>query len=294
MFKRLMTARRFVPLFWCQFCSALNDNFLKNALGMLILFGFGTELAAQEPGRRPALLITLSGVVFIAPFFFLSALGGELADKYDKAHIAERIKFWRNPGRADRRRRLLPALDPDPVRGPARLRHRRRAVRPGEIRHPAGETDHRGTFDRQCARRGRDFHGHPARHASAAAIAVTQTKSPEMIVGIIVALAVACWLFAKADPDAWRRPHRASRSRAIRSTSTFAPARRAAHRHARLDVGGHITSWFWLVGVVAMSLLPVLVKDRLGGNEYRLLTGALMVFTHRHRHRLAAGGPRQP
>ena len=41
MFKGLMTSRRFAPLFWCQFCSALNDNFLKNALVMLILFGLG-------------------------------------------------------------------------------------------------------------------------------------------------------------------------------------------------------------------------------------------------------------
>ena len=28
----LMTSRRFAPLFWCQFFSAFNDNFLKNAL----------------------------------------------------------------------------------------------------------------------------------------------------------------------------------------------------------------------------------------------------------------------
>ena len=30
--------RRFAPLFWCQFFSAFNDNFLKNALVFLILF----------------------------------------------------------------------------------------------------------------------------------------------------------------------------------------------------------------------------------------------------------------
>ena len=96
MIKKLMTARRFVPLFWCQFCSALNDNFLKNALGMLILFGFGTELAAQSREMQP-LLITLSGIIFIGPYFFLSALGGELADKYDKAYIAQRVKLWEIP-----------------------------------------------------------------------------------------------------------------------------------------------------------------------------------------------------
>ena len=41
MFKSLMTSRQFAPLFWCQLCSALNDNFLKSALAMLILFGLG-------------------------------------------------------------------------------------------------------------------------------------------------------------------------------------------------------------------------------------------------------------
>ena len=41
MFKDLATSRRFAPLFWCQLCSALNDNFLKNALVMLILYGLG-------------------------------------------------------------------------------------------------------------------------------------------------------------------------------------------------------------------------------------------------------------
>ena len=34
----LLTTRRFAPLFWCQFFSAFNDNFLKNALVFLILF----------------------------------------------------------------------------------------------------------------------------------------------------------------------------------------------------------------------------------------------------------------
>ena len=31
--------------------------------------------------------------MFIAPYFFLSALGGEMADRYDKAVVAQRLKF---------------------------------------------------------------------------------------------------------------------------------------------------------------------------------------------------------
>ena len=81
----LMTSRRFAPLFWCQFFSAFNDNFLKNALVFLILFKIG--------GQDAEVLITLAGVVFIAPFFFLSGLGGQLADRFDKAVVARRLKL---------------------------------------------------------------------------------------------------------------------------------------------------------------------------------------------------------
>src|SRR5512134_2110354 len=84
MFTSLMTSRRFAPLFWCQFFSALNDNFVKNALVILILFKAGAEGGAA--------LVTLAGAVLVAPFLLLSALGGELADRYDKAVMAERLK----------------------------------------------------------------------------------------------------------------------------------------------------------------------------------------------------------
>src|SRR5580693_6980049 len=81
----LMTSRRFAPLFWCQFFSAFNDNFLKNTLVFLILFKIG--------GQDAEVLITLAGAVFIAPFFFLSGLGGQLADRFDKAVVARRLKL---------------------------------------------------------------------------------------------------------------------------------------------------------------------------------------------------------
>ena len=48
MFRTLMTARRFAPLFWCQFLSAFNDNFVRQMLAMLILFRFGGEDAGPK------------------------------------------------------------------------------------------------------------------------------------------------------------------------------------------------------------------------------------------------------
>src|SRR5918995_1271367 len=85
MMTSLMLSRRFAPLFWCQFFSAFSDNFLKTALVFIILFRIG--------GPDAEALITLAGGIFIAPFFFLSALGGQIADRFDKAMVARRLKL---------------------------------------------------------------------------------------------------------------------------------------------------------------------------------------------------------
>src|SRR3954471_24563619 len=81
----LMMTRRFAPLFWTQFFAAFSDNFLKQALIFLILFKVG--------GPTANVLVMLAPVIFIAPYFVLSAFGGEMADRYDKALIAQRVKF---------------------------------------------------------------------------------------------------------------------------------------------------------------------------------------------------------
>src|SRR3979409_2217095 len=81
----LLLSRRFAPLFWCQFFAAFNDNFLKTALVFVILF--------HSDARNAEALITTASAIFIAPYFFLSALGGELADRYDKARVARTLKF---------------------------------------------------------------------------------------------------------------------------------------------------------------------------------------------------------
>src|ERR1700745_1199359 len=85
MIKQLMSSRRFAPRFWSQCWSALNDNVLKNALVIILLYG-----TASGHGDS---LVTVAGAVFIFPFFILSGLGGELADKYVKGAAARRLKF---------------------------------------------------------------------------------------------------------------------------------------------------------------------------------------------------------
>src|SRR5690349_1989118 len=85
MIRELLSSRRFAPLFWSQFFSALNDNVLKNALVIMLLYGVAAEEGAP--------LVTLAGAVFIFPYFVLSALGGELADKFVKSTVARKLKF---------------------------------------------------------------------------------------------------------------------------------------------------------------------------------------------------------
>ena len=98
----------------------------------------------------------------------------------------------------------------------------------------------------------------------AGGIAVAEAKGAEVVVGVILALAVASWAFARLIPVAGP----AAPGLAITRnpwTSTVALLREL-RLDRRLWSGAHIVSWFWLVGFVALSLLPALVKTSLGGS----------------------------
>jgi acyl-[acyl-carrier-protein]-phospholipid O-acyltransferase/long-chain-fatty-acid--[acyl-carrier-protein] ligase len=85
---KLLSSKKFLPLFLTQFLGAFNDNLFKNALVILITYGAYTKSVLS-----PNQLITLAAGLFIMPFFLLSALAGQLADKYDRAIIARFIKL---------------------------------------------------------------------------------------------------------------------------------------------------------------------------------------------------------
>ncbi|HSR82438.1 MAG TPA: MFS transporter, partial [Hyphomicrobiaceae bacterium] len=273
MFKSLMTSRRFAPLFWCQLCSALNDNFLKNALVMLILFGFGG--AGGAAGEHASTLITVSGVVFIAPFFILSALGGEMADRYDKAFVARRIRLAEIPIAA------LAAvgffLHSVPILfvalglfgvvaalfGPVKYGILPEKLKTAEL--PAGNALVEGaTFLAILV------------GTIAGNVAVAAAGSAQVVVGVIVALALASWSFA------WTIPTAGPAAPGLTITanpwvSTLALVRELS-ADRRLWGGAHIVSWFWLVGFVALALLPTLIKTRVNGSE-DVVTMCLAVFT---------------
>lgn len=262
----LIFSRKFLPLFLCQFFSAFNDNFLKTALVFLILFGASGGSSA---------LITLAGAVFIAPYFFLSGLGGELADRHDKARVAQWLKF-------------------------AEIAIAGLAVAGFLIHSIPVLFVALGGFGVIAALFGPIKYGilpdHLARERLPAANALIEgatfiailtgtivgglstggSGDHTVIAALLVAMALACWLSALAIPPT------GSGAPNLKVQANIAASTAAMLRHLRADPrlwwGALVTSWFWLVGIVVMALLPPLIKQQVGGDE-ATVTAYLVIFS---------------
>jgi acyl-[acyl-carrier-protein]-phospholipid O-acyltransferase/long-chain-fatty-acid--[acyl-carrier-protein] ligase len=266
MIRQLMSSRRFAPLFWAQFFAALNDNVLKNALVIILLYG-----AATSHGDA---LVTLAGAVFIFPFFILSGLGGELADKYVKSVVARRLKFAEIFVAAFAASSfflhsvalLFAALALFGVVaalfGPVKY-----AVLPDQL--SIGELASGNAL---------------VEGATFLAILIGTIAGGQFVAGsshmgwvslTVILLALLSWGFAA------RIPHTAPSAPDLTITanpwtSTF-HLLKALYAEPRLWDGMVIVSWFWLVGAVVLSLLPALVKDIVGGSE-GVVTLCLAIF----------------
>jgi MFS family permease len=251
----LMLSRRFAPLFWCQFFAAFNDNFLKTALVFHILFRSGAAGAEA--------LITLASAIFIAPYFFLSALGGELADRYDKARAAQWLKFIEMFVAAlavvGYARGSLPILFCAlagfgvlaSLFGPIKY-----GILPDHLARaelPTGNALVEGaTF--VAILTGTIVGGIASRSGDVVAFAP-----------LLIGFAFACWLSALVIPPTGEGAPQ------LKITFNVAASTTAMIHHLRADPrlwwGAMVTSWFWLVGIVVLSLLPPLIKMLIGGNE---------------------------
>jgi acyl-[acyl-carrier-protein]-phospholipid O-acyltransferase / long-chain-fatty-acid--[acyl-carrier-protein] ligase len=85
---RLLTRRRFLPLFVTQFLGAVNDNLLKTALVTLVTYRAFTDPTTTK------IVVAIATAIFIAPYFFASATAGQLADKFEKTRLIRYIKLW--------------------------------------------------------------------------------------------------------------------------------------------------------------------------------------------------------
>ena len=263
----LMLSWRFAPLFWTQFFSAFNDNFLKNSLVFLILFRIGGEQAES--------LITLAGAVFIAPYFFLSALGGEMADRFDKAIVAQRLKLVEIAvaglavaGFVTHSIVILfIALFGFGVIG-ALFGPIKYGILPDHLERrelPAGNAWVEGaTFVAILL------------GTIAGGIAAKNGGTPETFSGLVLLFALLCWVSSLLIP----RTGEAAPNLIINKNIAVSTWELIQHLRSdsRLWWGALVTSWFWLVGIVVLSLLPPLVKSLVGGNE-ETVTAYLAIFS---------------
>jgi acyl-[acyl-carrier-protein]-phospholipid O-acyltransferase/long-chain-fatty-acid--[acyl-carrier-protein] ligase len=251
----LMLQRRFAPLFWAQFFSAFNDNFLKNALVFLILFRFGSHGEA---------LVTLAGGIFIAPFFLLSGLGGQLADRYDKALIARRLKLAEIG--ASGVAVLGFALQSEPVLFVALGLFGVIAALFGPIKYGI-LPDHLKREELPAANaliEGATFIA-ILLGTIAAGFAAREGGSAASLSVLIMTFAGLCWLATLFIPKTGAAaPDLVVDRNIFRSTGDLL---KDLWADARLWRTGVMVSLFWLIGALAMSLLPPMVKNAMGGTE---------------------------
>jgi len=92
----LLRQKRFAPYFITQLLGAFNDNVYKNALIAMVTVASVAAVASSgdsdSAAERGAILVNIAAGVFILPFFLFSALGGQIADKYEMAGLIRRIK----------------------------------------------------------------------------------------------------------------------------------------------------------------------------------------------------------
>jgi acyl-[acyl-carrier-protein]-phospholipid O-acyltransferase / long-chain-fatty-acid--[acyl-carrier-protein] ligase len=267
MFTSLMTTRRFAPLFWCQFFSAFGDNFLKTALVFVILFSIA--------GANSQALITLAGATLIAPFFFLSGLGGELADRYDKALVARRLKLFEIAvaalavaGFAVHSLIILFAVVflygvIASLFGPIKY-----GILPDHLARTeltAGNAlVEGGTFLAILL------------GTITAGIAVRGGADPIHFAWLMMVSSVACWIASLFIPRTGEgAPQLRVNANIAASTVSLI---KYIYAEQRLWWGALVTSWFWLVGAIVLSLLPPLVTVKIGGSE-SVVTLFLTIFS---------------
>jgi acyl-[acyl-carrier-protein]-phospholipid O-acyltransferase/long-chain-fatty-acid--[acyl-carrier-protein] ligase len=263
----LMTTRRFAPLFWCQFCAAFGDNFLKTALVFVILY--------EVSGANSAVLITIAGATLIAPFFFLSGLGGELADRYDKAFIAQRIKLTEIgaaivavAGFAFHSLTLLFLAvfmfgTLASLFGPIKYGILPDLLERREL--PSGNAlIEGGTFLAILL------------GTIVAGIAANGNSKPIHFAWLMILTALASWLASLLIPKSGEgAPDLTINRNVLVSTGSLIKQIRA---DPRLWWGALVASWFWLVGALVLSLLPPLVSFTIGGGE-EVVTVFLTIFS---------------
>lgn len=262
----LLRARRFAPLFWCQLFAAFNDNFVKNALAILLIFQIG--------GTAGPKLVTLATAIFILPFFIVSALGGQIADRFDKGVVARQLKLLEIG---------VAVIAAAGFVWPSVVLLFVALFLTGVLSALFGPVKYGILPD------------HLAREELVAGNALVETAtflailagtviggimvaeaSPWAIAAVVLVVSVLSWLSATMiPPTGSRAPDLVIDDNIAKSTFALLGELR---RNPRLWIASVAISGFWMVGAIMLSLLLPLAKNTLGGSE-SLVTLFLALFT---------------
>jgi acyl-[acyl-carrier-protein]-phospholipid O-acyltransferase/long-chain-fatty-acid--[acyl-carrier-protein] ligase len=262
----LLHTRRFLPLFATQLLGAVNDNLFKNALGVMALFlsaRYGNELVAIGLG------------VFILPYVLFSSIAGELADRTEKARLIRVTKMWEVGLMAVGAVGFLTASLPLLMAVLFGLGIQATFFSPlkyGILPDHLAEDElvagngliEAGTFIGILA-------------GTIAGSALVRAPHGPAVVSVLALLIAVAGLAA-----AWRIPPAPAAAPGLRiGWNLFretAALIRAARGNRDVWLAALGISWFWAVGAVVLSELPVAAKDGLGGDA-GLITLLLTVFS---------------
>lgn len=263
---RLLSTRRFLPLFLTQALGALNDNLFKSALVVLIAF------RNQDGG---AALVALAGGLFILPYLLASATAGQLADRLEKARLIRLTKLFEVVlmllGAAGLLWGNVPLLLvvllglglQAAFFGPLKYGILPERLDPDELLRGNALVE-TGTFVAILI----------GTIAGGALIGVP--RGPAWVAGAGIAVALAGLLAARAIPDG----PAAAPSLRIDPNPAVATGRlvAAARRNRPVWVALLGLSWFWTLGATFLAQFPVLAKVEFGADN-RVVTLLLASFT---------------
>lgn len=265
MSRALLTERRFAPLFACQFLSAFGDNLLRNVLGLLVVW---------SSGASPGWLVAAASGAFVLPTVVLSGLGGQWADRMDKARLIQRLKLAEIVVAAVAAAGLAVGSLPVLFAG---------LVASGVISALFGPVKYGILPDQLPAERLIGANALVEGATFAAILAGTIMAGllvgagvPPFAIGAVV-LTTAClsWISARLVPATIPAdPALHVQANILTSTLDLVRGLQADRRIWRAVLAN---AWFWMVGSVVITLLPGFVRDSLGGGA-TLDTACLCVF----------------
>lgn len=266
----LLKTRRFLPLFITQFFGAFNDNAFKNAF--LIWFTYDV---AVKTGSDASIMLTLAAGLFILPFFLFSATAGQIADKFEKSWITQKVKqleivlmisaaicFYLQSVSG-----LLIILFMMGVHstffGPIKYSLLPEHLKDDELISGNGLIEG-GTFFSILL--GTIFGG----------LIIRAVHGIEILALFIIGFAVIGWLSSRHIPKAAIGDAKLKINWNIAKETLEIIGYAKKERTVWFSIIG--ISWFWLVGATFLTQFPVYTKNVIGGNEH-IVTLLLTIFS---------------